>query len=260
MTRRDALALSLRRARGRAASPAPARHIVTRKQWGADESWRGSRPEYAKVKMVFIHHTDSHNEYTQAEAPGIMRAIYAYHTRTLGWSDIGYNFLVDRFGTIYEGHYGGMTRGVVGAQVLGFNSGSCGISVIGDFAGDAIPAEALASLEKLVAWKLKLHHLKPGGTARIRCSYGQKFRTGQMVTFPVVAGHRDANFTECPGNMFYPLLPTVRLEAAGKPQPPIVTLVKGAPSHFSPNGDGAQDAAGLSLWLTKAAELEHRGT
>ncbi len=227
--------------------------IVTRKQWGADESWRGSKPEYAKVKMVFVHHTDSRNEYAQNEASAIMRAIYAYHTKSLGWSDIGYNFLVDRFGTIYEGHYGGMTRGVVGAQVLGFNTGSVGISVIGDFAGDAIPAEALASLEKLIAWKLKLHHLKPGRTARIRCSYGQKFRTGQMVTFPVVAGHRDANFTECPGNVFYPLLPTVRLEAAGRPQPPIVTLARGAPSHFSPNDDGAQDAAGLSFWLTKPA-------
>ena len=227
--------------------------IVTRKAWGADESWRGSKPEYARVRMLFIHHTDSRNEYTQDEAPAIMRAIYAYHTKSLGWSDIGYNFLVDRFGTIYEGHYGGMTRGVVGAQVLGFNSGSCGISVIGDFAGDAIPAEALASLEKLIAWKLKLHHLKAGSTARIRCSYGQKFRTGQLVKFPVVAGHRDANFTECPGNVFYPLLPTVRLEAAGKPQPPIITLARGTPSHFSPNDDGVQDEAGLSLWLTKAA-------
>ncbi len=75
-----------------------------------------------------------------------------------------------------------------------------------------------------------------------------------MVTFPVVAGHRDANFTECPGNIFYPLLPTVRLEAAGKPQPPIVILVRGAPAQFSPNDDGAQDSAGLSLWLTKAAD------
>ena len=239
------------RASGRITGARPA--IVTRKQWDADESWRGSKPEYAKVRMLFIHHTDSRNEYTQDEAPAIMRAIYAYHTKSLGWSDIGYNFLVDRFGTIYEGHYGGMTRGVVGAQVLGFNRGSCGISVIGDYAGDAIPAEALSSLEKLIAWKLKLHHLKAGSTARIRCSYGQKFSTGQMVRFPVVAGHRDANFTECPGNVFYPLLPTVRLEAAGKPQAPIITLVKGSPSHFSPNGDGVQDSAGLSLWLTRAA-------
>ena len=142
---------------------------------------------------------------------------------------------------------------MVGAQVLGFNRGSVGISVIGDFAADAIPAEPLASVEKLVAWKLKLHHLKAGSTARIRCDYGQKFRTGQMVAFPVVAGHRDANFTECPGNIFYPLLPTVRLEAAGKPQPPIVMLVKASPAYFSPNGDGTSDEAGVSLWLTKPA-------
>jgi hypothetical protein len=232
---------------------AAAPRIVTRREWGADEALRGDRPHYAKVKMAFVHHTDSGNDYSAAEAPAVMRAIYAYHTRSLGWSDIGYNFLVDRFGTIYEGRYGGIRRGVVGAQVLGFNRGSVGISLIGDFAGDAPPAEALAALEKLLTWKLKLHHLKPTGTAKIRCDYGQRYRTGQKVTFPVVAGHRQANNTECPGNVLYPLLTTVRLEAAGKPQPPIVTLVKASPAYFSPNGDGAGDTAGVSLWLTKPA-------
>ncbi len=237
----------------RAARGAAGLGIVTRKEWGADESLRGARPEYAKVRMIFVHHTASGNDYTQAEAPAVMRAIYAYHTRSLGWSDIGYNFLIDRFGTIYEGRYGGMKRGVIGAQVLGFNRGSAGISMIGNFAADAPPAEALASLEKLLAWKLKIHHLKPTGTARIRCDYGEKFATGARVTFPVVSGHRQANNTECPGNILYPLLPTVRLEAAGKPQPPIVTLAKSAPARFSPNGDESYDSATLSLWLTKTA-------
>ena len=250
------------RAGGTAAGAAPAARttrlaagldIVTRKEWGADESLRGARPEYAKVRMIFVHHTASGNDYTQAEAPAVMRAIYAYHTRSLGWGDIGYNFLIDRFGTIYEGRYGGVRKGVIGAQVLGFNRGSAGVSVIGNFAADAPPAEALASLEKLLAWKLKLDHLQPTGTTRIRCDYGEKFATGAQVTFPVVAGHRQANYTECPGNILYPLLSTVRLEAAGKPQPPIVTLVKSAPARFSPNGDGSYDTATLSLWLTKAA-------
>ena len=235
----------------RAASAAA--EIVTRRQWGADEALRGGRPDYAKVKMVFVHHTAGGNAYTAAEAPAVMRAIYAYHTRSLGWSDIGYNFLIDRFGTIYEGRYGGMKRGVVGAQVLGFNRGSTGISVIGDFAADAPPAAALASLEKLLAWKLKIHHLDPRGTARLRCDSSDRYSRGAKVTFPVVAGHRQANHTECPGNIFYPLLPSVRLEAAGRPQPPIIALVRAGPARFSPNGDGVLDKTVLSLWLTKSA-------
>ena len=234
-----------------AASGAP--DIVTRREWGADESMRSGRPDYAAVKMVFIHHTASGNTYTAAEAPAIMRAIYAYHTRSLGWSDIAYNFLVDRFGTIYEGRYGGMKKGVVGAQTLGFNTGSTGISVIGNFAADAPPAAALAALERLLAWKLAIHHLDPLGTAGLTCNASEKYANGARVTFPVIAGHRQANHTECPGNILYPLLPTVRLEAAGRPQAPIISLVKASPLQFSPNGDGAVDTTVLSLWLTRKA-------
>jgi len=234
-----------------AASGAP--RIVTRREWGADESRRRGRPDFAAVKMVFIHHTASGNTYTAAEAPAIMRAIYAYHTKSLGWSDIAYNFLVDRFGTIYEGRYGGMKKGVVGAQTLGFNTGSTGISVIGNFAADAPPAAALAALEKLLTWKLRIHHLDPRGTARLTCYASEKYAYGARVSFPVIAGHRQANHTECPGNIFYPLLPTVRLEAAGRPQAPIIALVRASPVRFSPNGDGAVDTTSLSLSLTKTA-------
>jgi flagellar hook assembly protein FlgD len=235
----------------RAASGAP--DIVTRRQWGADESWRSGRPTYAAVKMVFIHHTASGNTYTAAAVPGIMRAIYAYHTKSLGWSDIAYNFLVDRFGTIYEGRYGGITKGAAGAQTLGFNTGSTGVSVIGNFAADAPPAAALAALEKLLAWKLRIHHVDPKGTAKLTCGASEKYAYGAKVTFPVIAGHRQANHTECPGNIFYPLLPTVRLEAAGRPQAPILALVKASPERFSPNGDGVIDKTALSLSLTKKA-------
>ena len=236
-----------------ALASAAAPRIVTRRQWGADESWRSGRPDYAKVKMAFIHHTASGNDYTAAEAPAIMRAIYAYHAKSLGWSDIAYNFLVDRFGTIYEGRYGGMKKGVVGAQTLGFNTGSTGISVVGNFAADAPPAAALASLERLLAWKLKVHHIDPRGTARLTSGASEKFAYGARVTFPAIAGHRQANATECPGNILFPLLSTVRLEADGRPQPPIIALVKAAPQRFSPNGDGELDKASVSLSLTKKA-------
>src|SRR5665811_1311230 len=192
-----------------AASPA-APTIVTRQAWGADESLRRSPPSYATVKMAFVHHTAGSNDYTQADAPAIVRGIYAYHTQALGWSDIGYNFLIDRFGTIYEGRYGGVTKGVVGAQVLGFNTGSTGISVIGTYISEAPPAAAVISLEDLLAWKLSLGGLDPLGSAKMTCGSTEKFKAGATVTLPVIAGHRDANYTECPGNALYAILPTVR--------------------------------------------------
>ncbi|MEZ5126660.1 MAG: FlgD immunoglobulin-like domain containing protein [Thermoleophilia bacterium] len=227
--------------------------IISRKKWGADESLRSSAPSYAKVKMIFIHHTAGGNDYTADEAAGVVRAIYAYHTRALGWSDIGYNFLVDRFGRIYEGRYGGVRRGVVGAQVLGFNSGSSGVSMMGNFATEAPTPQALTALEKLLAWKTKIHKLNPRGTTKIRCTVGDRFAAGASVRLPVIAGHRQANYTECPGNVFYPLLASVRLEAAGKAQPPIVSLVSASRLRFSPNGDRSMDDTAVRFALTKVA-------
>ena len=192
-----------------AASPA-APTIVTRQAWGADESLRRSAPSYATVKMAFVHHTAGGNDYTKADAPAIVRGIYAYHTQALGWDDVGYNFLIDRFGTIYEGRYGGVTKGVVGAQVLGFNTGSTGISIIGTYISEAPPAAAVTSLEDLLAWKLALGGLDSSGSAKMTCGSTEKFKAGATVTLPVIAGHRDANYTECPGNALYALLPTVR--------------------------------------------------
>ena len=206
--------------------------IVTRQQWGADESLRKCAPSYAPVKMAFVHHTDTGNDYTAADAPAIVRGIYAYHTQTLGWNDIGYNFLIDRFGTIYEGRYGGVTKGVIGAQVLGFNTGSTGIAMIGTFTAVAPPPAAMTALEGLLAWKLSLSDLNPLGTATMTCGVTQKFKAGAKVTLPVIAGHRDANFTDCPGDALYALLPTVRSTVARlmDPQPWLVSLQLSAAS------------------------------
>ena len=208
------------------AASLPAPRIVTRAAWGADESLRAAAPAYAAVKMAFVHHTAGGNDYAQANAPAIVRGIYAYHTKALGWNDIGYNFLIDRFGTIYEGRYGGVDKGVVGAQVLGFNTGSTGVSVIGTYASEAPPAAAVASLENLLAWKLSLGGLDSAGTAKMTCGATEKFKAGTAVTLPVIAGHRDANYTECPGDALYAILPTIRT-AVGKrinPTKWVVTL------------------------------------
>ncbi|RPI28098.1 MAG: hypothetical protein EHM52_05320, partial [Actinomycetota bacterium] len=140
---------------------------VTRAGWGADESLRRDDPVYATVKMAFVHHTAGGNTYTAAQAPGIVRGIYTYHVLGLGWNDIGYNFLVDRYGTVYVGRYGGPARGVVGAHAYGFNTGSTGVSVMGTFTDEVPPAPATDALGHLLAWKLEVHGLDPLATAKM---------------------------------------------------------------------------------------------
>ena len=135
--------------------------LVTRGAWGADESLRSGTPDTAPVKMAFVHHTAGGNTYAQADAPALVRGIYAYHTLGLGWSDIGYNFLIDRFGTIYEGRYGGVTKGVIGAQVLGFNTGSTGISVIGTYSSESPPVAAITALENAARLETRAERPRP---------------------------------------------------------------------------------------------------
>jgi flagellar hook assembly protein FlgD len=227
--------------------------IVRRAQWGANESWRTGEPSVAPVKMAFIHHTGSGNSYTRAEAPAIVRGAYYYHTKSLGWSDIGYNFLIDRYGTVYEGRYGGISQGVIGAQTLGYNTGSTGISVIGEYTHAAPPAAAVNALKRLLAWKLDLHHVDPASRVKIVCSYGSRYATGQVVDLPAIAGHRDANFTDCPGNKLYALLPSIRRAAASQGLPKIY-----APSvsvqFLSPNRDGNNDKSSLSFRISSSAD------
>jgi len=227
--------------------------VVTRAQWGADESYRTGSPSFGLVKMVFVHHTGSGNDYTRAEAPAIVRAVYAYHTQSLHWSDVGYNFLIDRYGTVYEGRYGGVTNAAIGAQTLGFNTGSIGVSVIGTFTKATPPAAAVGALERLLAWKLDVHHVDPESTATLVCGYGQKYATGENVEFPVIAGHRDANYTDCPGGDLYTQLPAIRKAVAAMGQPKIYGFdVAGA--SFSPDGDGVRDKAEVDFSVSEAGD------
>ena len=235
-----------------AATVAPV--IVTRSEWGADESLRNEAPSYAPVKMAFVHHTASGNVYSRDDAPALVRGIYAYHTKCLHWNDIAYNFLVDRFGNVYEGRYGGVSRGVVGAHVFGFNTGSTGVSVMGTFIDEAPPAEAIAALERLLAWKLAVHGLDPQGTARLTCGAGDKYAAGATVTFPVIAGHRQANYTECPGAALYGLLPSVRANVAKRIGTALVATLSASAPLISPNGDGVLDTTVLDVGISAPAD------
>lgn len=187
-----------------AANAAAARPtILSRAAWGANESWRKDAPSYAKVKGVIIHHTAGTNGYTPDQVPAVLRGIYAFHTKDRGWNDIAYNFLVDRWGRVWEGRAGGVTRAVLGAHALGYNTETMGISVMGDFQNAAIPQAAVTAVEKVIAWKAGIHGFSPNAMTTL---YGRRE--------PTIQGHRDVNQTTCPGNYFYAKIPEIRRAAA----------------------------------------------
>ncbi|HSL95478.1 MAG TPA: FlgD immunoglobulin-like domain containing protein [Thermoleophilia bacterium] len=220
--------------------------IVLRSQWGANEDWRTGSPSFAPLKMAFVHHTAGSNSYSPSDAPAIVRGIYYYHTHALDWSDIGYNFLIDRYGVIYEGRYGGITNAAIGAQTYGFNTSSTGVSVLGSFGTVPPPSAAMTSLKRLLAWKLDVHHINPLAKAEMVCYATQKYTEGSTVTFNVISGHRNANYTACPGDAFYALLPAVRKAVGGMGLPKIYN-VKVSRTVISPNGDDFRDALTLSF-------------
>jgi len=190
----------------KATSP-PARADTTQPPINLRSAW-GARPpkdppEYAStVQMAFIHHTVNSNSYGPGDVPAILRGIQAFHMDSNGWNDIGYNFLIDRFGGIWEGRGGGIDRPVVGAQVLGFNTGSTGVAMIGDFSGGPAPGAMLDAAGRLLGWKLTLTGVDPMGANRFTSqdsSSGAKYPAGTVVTLNNISGHQDANYTDCPG-------------------------------------------------------------
>ena len=190
--------------------------IYTRAQWGANESWRDGPPRYNNtILQAHVHHSASGNGYSQGDVPALIRSFYKYHTHSLGWSDIAYNFLVDSFGTIWEGRYGGMDQPVRGAHTLGFNNNSTGFCVIGNFESVQPTQPTLDSLAKLAAWKLSLYGRDPQGWTQVTSEGSDKFPKGQVVTLPVIDGHRDTNDTACPGGNLYAQIAAVRAATAG---------------------------------------------
>ncbi|MFD3531266.1 N-acetylmuramoyl-L-alanine amidase [Streptomyces sp. NPDC058664] len=200
------------------APTAPA--IVSRADWGADESLVQDPPSYLnKVDAVFVHHTAGTNDYTCADSPAIIRAILTYHVRTNGWNDIGYNFFVDKCGTVFEGRAGGVDRPVLGAHTYGFNSYSSGISLLGNYETGGTPtAAAKQAIADLAAWKLGLHGVDPEAKVTLTAAADTGVWTkGQAATLNTVSGHRDGYATLCPGARLYSELPGIRTAAGGSP-------------------------------------------
>jgi hypothetical protein len=193
---------------GPQAVPQPA--IIPRAGWGADESLRYDDDgyllwplTYRDVEKIVVHHTVSSNDYDEDEAAGLVRAIYYYHAVSRGWGDIGYNYLADKYGNLYEGRYGG--PGVVGGHVYGYNYGSVGIGAVGSYGNTSTSewptAATMTALANLSAWEAERSTLHPLESAPF-------YDTAP----PNLAGHRDypPGTTACPGDYLYVELPSLR--------------------------------------------------
>lgn len=193
----------------------PRPRIVTRKGWGADESLREPGFVYTStVKAAFVHHSASGNNYACKDAPAVLRSLYRYHVLSSGWRDIGYNFAVDKCGTVYEGRAGGISKAVLGAHTLGFNTNSIGIAVLGTYTSTAPPAVAVDAVARLTAWKLGLFGRDPRAKTTLTSGGGNRYPKGKNVSMNVISGHRDGFATECPGKQLYGKLGTTRTSSA----------------------------------------------
>jgi uncharacterized protein with LGFP repeats len=204
-------------ARTTAVHTAPRPAVVPRSAWLGGAAREQPPPRYDdEVVAVFIHHTDSPNGYACADAPGIIRHLYDGQVLGRSWDDLGYNFVVDRCGTIYEGRAGGTDRAVTGAHTQGFNHRTTGIAALGTFiAGVPVPPAMLRSIAALTAWKLGPSGTDPRALVRLVSSNGgSRYAAGTTATLPAVAGHNDGYMTSCPGAALHARLPDIRELAA----------------------------------------------
>jgi hypothetical protein len=198
--------------------------IVARRAWAQGMAPPRVAPGYGAVRLAFVHHTENPNGYSAGEVPAMLRAIYAYHRFARGWNDIGYNFVVDLYGRIFEARAGGVEEPVVGAQAGGYNLVSTGVAILGSFSGTPISSAAGDALERLLAWKLALHGRPATGHVTVRVNPAgavySRFPANARVSLPRVAGHRDGDSTNCPGDALYGELPAIRSrvrQLAGRP-------------------------------------------
>ncbi|MBT2467584.1 peptidoglycan recognition protein [Streptomyces sp. ISL-66] len=201
------------------ASTAPQPKVVTRAEWNADESMNSEGPIYlpgSKIKAVFVHHTADAAAYDCSQSEAIVRAIHKFHVETNKWRDLGYNFLVDKCGTIFEGRQGGIDQPVMGAHTYGWNSESTSVAVLGDYTASGVSDAAREAVSQIAAYKLGQYDGDMNGTTQLVAGVDQtnyfhtSFKAGTAYTFKTVSGHRDGYNTECPGDSFYPQLDSIR--------------------------------------------------
>ena len=232
--------------------------VYTRADWGADESLRGRTVEYGQIQAGFVHHTVNTNSYQPEDVPAIIRGIYAFHVKSRGYRDVGYNFLIDKWGRIWEGRYGGIDKPVTGAHTYGHNDDAFAASTIGTYTDTEPTAATLDAYARLFAWKFDMHGVDPSSRVSL---------DGTRVN--AISGHRDTYATACPGDRLYAKLPQIRTATAAymtgapttSPPPPVASpakpsltvtvpttrLAKGSATRLSVATTGVRDGATVVL-------------
>ena len=216
--------------------------IIARSAWAQGHAPPRHTPLYGTVMLAFVHHSETPNGYGPGEVPSILQSIFDYHRYVRGYFDIAYNFAVDAFGRIWEARAGGIDLPIVGAHAGGYNEESTGMVLLGSFMDVVPPPAAIGALEHLLAWKLSLHGIPVVGRATVEVAAYDAFYTpfapGAHVSLPRIAGHRDGDLTNCPGNAFYAQLPSIR---------PQVAQLVGSPARATITAPAAPVDAGTAV-------------
>ncbi len=224
--------------------------IITRSGWGANESQRCRNATYDdSLAAATVHHTAGSNNYSREESAGVMRGIYTYHAQSLGWCDVGYNVLVDKYGQAFEGRHGGLSRNVQGAHAGGFNGNTWGISMMGDYSTLTPPDVTIRKVGEILGWRLSVAGIDPKGsdTHYSEGTSYTKYAYGTSVRLPNIFAHRDVGLTTCPGDAGYAKMGQIRDIAA--------SYAKGGggggaapsnPDSGSPAGGGGSQAPGIN--------------
>jgi hypothetical protein len=219
---------------------------------------------YGAVHLAFVHHTVSANYYARGQSAGMVRSICLFHKYGNGWNDIGYNFVIDRYGQIFEARAGGIDEPIVGAQAGGYNVYSSGVALLGSFGGAAPNGTTFDALSKLLAWKLALHGVSVPGDVLVQVTRTgapySRYRAGAHVRLDRISGHRDADTTSCPGNSLYRQLPRLRQVVRG-----LAGTVCTLTARAAPTGPGAAAIAGVLTAVdaplaSATVELQRRTT
>ena len=233
--------------------------VTTRAEWGANASYMSWDPEYARAGHVVVHHTAGTNSYSAGQSASIVRGIYYYHAVVLDWGDIGYNFLVDKFGTVFEGRSGSVAapagRMSIGAHARGVNTGTMGISMMGDYSTVSPSDAQLSSVGKMAGWFLKRAGISDvTGWAGLHVWTTERYHAGSTISMPRILGHRDVGYTTCPGNVGYSKLGTIRAIAKAQGSSPQGGS-SGASSTVPQDHPGAvalRSALGANDWIGAA--------
>ncbi|MEL4357123.1 MULTISPECIES: FG-GAP-like repeat-containing protein [unclassified Luteococcus] len=257
----------------------PARpKIVSRAGWGANESllrYNGSNCVNATIdttiKAGFVHHTEGTNNYTAEQSASILRGIYAFHVKDRGWCDVGYNFLVDKYGTIFEGRHGGVENPVHGAHATNWNTDTVAVSVMMSSTKVAPSSAAMNSVADVLAWKLAGNYRDPLSTLTL---------AGKRINR--ISRHGDVMSTDCPGTNITNYMPTLRKQVATKMgdwKSPIYQrwIAEGGEADAGPvhilerpwnggrtttftKGGIFQTPGGSTYWVTRSADALYRAS